>query len=80
MKAFVLASLWPAMILSAGESSPWKIDPQPALAQIAKLIQGYAKAKVLIEGHTDSKGPDSYNAKLSDRRDVSVKNWLANMV
>src|SRR6266404_4031870 len=32
MKAFVLALLWPAMILSAGESSSWKIDPQPALA------------------------------------------------
>jgi len=32
MKAFALALLWPAMILSAAESSPWKIDPQPALA------------------------------------------------
>jgi len=32
MKAFALALLWPAMILSAGESSPWKVDPQPALA------------------------------------------------
>jgi predicted GH43/DUF377 family glycosyl hydrolase len=32
MKAFALAVLWPAMILSAAESSPWKIDPRPALA------------------------------------------------
>ncbi|HWX16120.1 MAG TPA: hypothetical protein VNY07_05985 [Chthoniobacterales bacterium] len=32
MKAFALAVLWPAMILSAAESSPWKIDTQPALA------------------------------------------------
>jgi len=32
MKALALALLWPAMILSAPESSPWKIDPQPALA------------------------------------------------
>jgi hypothetical protein len=32
MKAFALALLWPATILSAAEPSPWKIDPQPALA------------------------------------------------
>jgi hypothetical protein len=32
MKAFALAVLWPAMILSAAESSPWNIDTQPALA------------------------------------------------
>ncbi len=31
MKIFALALLWPAMILSAAESSGWKIDPEPAL-------------------------------------------------
>jgi outer membrane protein OmpA-like peptidoglycan-associated protein len=50
---------------------------EPTLAQVAKIIQGYSKAKVLIEGHTDSKGAESYNAKLSDRRAVSVKTWFA---
>ncbi len=50
---------------------------ESTLAQVAKLIGSYAKAKVLIEGYTDSKGSDSYNAKLSDRRAVSVKNWFA---
>jgi predicted GH43/DUF377 family glycosyl hydrolase len=32
MKTFALALLWPVMILSAAELSPWKIDTQPALA------------------------------------------------
>jgi outer membrane protein OmpA-like peptidoglycan-associated protein len=50
---------------------------EPTLAQVAKMIQGYSKAKVLIEGHTDSKGVESYNEKLSDRRAVSVKTWFA---
>src|SRR5437588_7930457 len=50
---------------------------EPTLAQVVKMIQSHSKAKVLIEGHTDSKGSDSYNAKLSDRRAVSVKNWFA---
>src|SRR5437773_177900 len=47
------------------------------LAQVAKMITTYSKATVLIEGYTDAKGSDSYNAKLSDRRAVSVKNWFA---
>src|ERR1700730_10009870 len=32
MKAFALALRWPAKSLSAAESSPWSIAPQPALA------------------------------------------------
>ena len=50
---------------------------ESTLAQVAKMIGSYSKAQVLIEGFTDSKGSDSYNAKLSDRRAVSVKNWFA---
>lgn len=49
---------------------------EPTLAAIAKLIQGRKQPNVLIEGYTDSKGSDSYNAKLSGRRAVSVKNWF----
>ena len=29
-----------------------------------------------IEGHTDSKGNDAYNQKLSERRAASVKTWF----
>jgi outer membrane protein OmpA-like peptidoglycan-associated protein len=50
---------------------------ESTLAQVAKMIGSYAKAEVLIEGYTDAKGSDSYNAKLSDRRAVSVKNWFS---
>src|ERR1043166_1152834 len=50
---------------------------ESTLAQVARVIQSYPKSRTLIEGYTDSKGSDSYNAKLSDRRAVSVKNWLA---
>lgn len=31
---------------------------------------------VRIEGHTDAKGGDAYNQKLSERRAQSVKQWL----
>ena len=50
---------------------------ESTLAQVAKMIGSYSKAQVLIEGYTDAKGSGSYNAKLSDRRAVSVKNWFA---
>lgn len=31
---------------------------------------------VRIEGHTDAKGSESYNQKLSERRAAAVKQWL----
>jgi outer membrane protein OmpA-like peptidoglycan-associated protein len=51
-------------------------DALPTLQKVAEVIAGYAGAPVLIEGYTDSKGKDSYNLKLSDRRAASVKKWL----
>ena len=50
---------------------------ESTLAQVAQLIGSYAKARVLIEGYTDSKGSDSYNARLSDRRAIAVESWFA---
>jgi outer membrane protein OmpA-like peptidoglycan-associated protein len=50
---------------------------EPTLTEVVARIQKYPRAKVLIEGHTDSKGNQSYNLKLSERRAASVKTWLA---
>jgi outer membrane protein OmpA-like peptidoglycan-associated protein len=50
---------------------------QEALKQAAGLIRDKAKGAVRIEGHTDSKGSDAYNQKLSERRAAAVKTWLA---
>jgi outer membrane protein OmpA-like peptidoglycan-associated protein len=49
---------------------------QQALKQVATVIREKTKGAVRIEGHTDSKGSDSYNQKLSVGRANSVKNWL----
>jgi len=49
---------------------------QKTLHQAAGIIQGKAKGAVRIEGHTDSKGNDAYNQKLSERRAASVKAWF----
>jgi outer membrane protein OmpA-like peptidoglycan-associated protein len=49
---------------------------QKTLHQAAGIIQNKAKGAIRIEGHTDSKGNDSYNQKLSERRAASVKTWF----
>jgi outer membrane protein OmpA-like peptidoglycan-associated protein len=49
---------------------------EPTLAQVAALIRKYPNSTVLIEGHTDGKGSETYNLKLSEKRANSVKAWL----
>jgi outer membrane protein OmpA-like peptidoglycan-associated protein len=49
---------------------------QSALKQAASLITEKAKGTVRIEGHSDAKGADAYNQKLSERRAGAVKAWL----
>jgi outer membrane protein OmpA-like peptidoglycan-associated protein len=51
-------------------------DAHNALKQAAGIIREKAKGTVRVEGHTDAKGSDSYNQKLSDRRASSVNNWF----
>lgn len=50
---------------------------QAVLKQAAGIIRDKAKGQVRIEGHTDAKGSDAYNQKLSERRAVAVKTWFA---
>jgi outer membrane protein OmpA-like peptidoglycan-associated protein len=49
---------------------------QSALNQAAGLIRDKARGAVRVEGHTDAKGSDAYNQKLSERRAMAVKAWL----
>jgi outer membrane protein OmpA-like peptidoglycan-associated protein len=51
-------------------------DAQNALKQAADIVRDKAKGAVRVEGHTDGKGSESYNQKLSDRRANSVKDWF----
>ncbi len=51
---------------------------QEALKQAALIIREKAKGTVRVEGHTDGKGSDTYNQKLSERRAAAVKTWFTN--
>ena len=49
----------------------------PALANVAAVLGSYPRATATIDGHTDGKGADQYNQRLSERRADSVRRWLA---
>lgn len=46
------------------------------IGKVAAFMKKYPEAKGVIEGHTDNVGGYDYNMKLSERRAVSVRNYL----
>lgn len=52
---------------------------EQTLKQAADLIgEKAAHGTARVDGHTDAKGDDNYNQKLSERRANAVKDWLVN--
>ena len=48
----------------------------PVLESLAKAMAAGGKRSYIIEGHTDDRGGDALNQKLSEQRSASVKKWL----
>ena len=46
------------------------------LDRIAQIMIKYPDTSILVEGHTDSTGSETYNQQLSERRATNVKNLL----
>ncbi len=46
------------------------------LDKLAGIFQEYPQSIILVEGHTDSAGPEDYNWKLSQQRAESVTKYL----
>ena len=46
------------------------------LDKLAGIFKEYPNSNILVEGHTDSAGPDDYNMNLSKQRAESVTNYL----
>lgn len=47
------------------------------LDKLAGIFKEYPNSYILVEGHTDSAGPDDYNMKLSQQRAESVTTYLS---
>ena len=66
----------PADVLFDFDKAEIRPDASQALAQLATVIRAYPSGRVELGGHTDAKGDDTYNQKLSERRADAVKRWL----
>jgi outer membrane protein OmpA-like peptidoglycan-associated protein len=53
-----------------------KKEAEPSLQKLATVIRANPGATIAIDGHTDGRGADDYNLKLSQARAASVKQWL----
>ncbi len=64
----------------AFDSDELEADGYEQLARLAEALKSeeLAKSRILVEGHTDSKGGDSYNLSLSNRRAERIVKTLAN--
>ena len=51
-------------------------DARPVLENLASWLLKNKSAKILIEGHCDSRGTSEYNLALGDRRAKSTKDYL----
>lgn len=75
--ALVVRVELPADVLFDFDKADIRPDAATALAQLATIIAAYPNGRVELFGHTDSKGDDAYNQRLSERRAQSVASWLA---
>jgi len=55
-----------------------RTDAEKELNLILEAMKQYSALIIHIESHTDSRGSDRYNEKLSDRRANSTMKWLIN--
>ena len=60
------------------DSDVLRAQARENLTTFAKSLDKYPGTDVLIVGHTDDKGTDTYNQSLSSRRAAATSNYLAN--
>lgn len=56
-----------------------KEESKGQLERLATVLSKYEDTNILLEGHTDSTGPEDYNLDLSIRRAQAVANYLASL-
>lgn len=53
-----------------------RAEARPTLDRLTQLIEASADGKIAVEGHTDARGDDAYNKRLSEARANAVKAYL----
>ena len=52
-------------------------EAKTSLDKLVLVLNNYADTDIELQGHTDSRGSEAYNMALSERRAISVSDYLA---
>jgi outer membrane protein OmpA-like peptidoglycan-associated protein len=63
-------------ILFGFDRSDLSATAENNLGKLVEILKQYPDTDIEIQGHTDNKGADDYNLKLSERRASAVANFL----
>lgn len=66
-------------ILFTTASSTLSSEARTNIQKMAEILQKYPDTDILVEGHTDSDGSDSYNQTLSERRAQAVADYVTSL-
>ncbi|WP_455206803.1 OmpA family protein [Kaarinaea lacus] len=66
----------PSNITFDFDSYQLKPEFKPTLDSVVLVLNEFESTLITVEGHTDSKGSEAYNQKLSESRALSVSNYL----
>ena len=69
----------PGDVLFDFDKATIRADARATLDQLAELIKAQNAPNVAIEGHTDGKGDDAYNRRLSEARAMAVRDYLVSV-
>lgn len=72
-----LILLMPSDITFAVNQSDINPGFYETLNSVALVFQEFDKTTISVYGHADSTGPEDYNQRLSERRALSVSNYIA---
>nr|WP_295468623.1 OmpA family protein [Mesorhizobium sp.] len=71
-----LSLIMPSNITFATDQDQINSGFYPTLNAVATVLRKYNRTLVDVNGHTDSTGDDNHNYRLSERRALSVANYL----
>lgn len=74
--ANLLAVTFKSDVLFDTNSAALKAGSYDEMSRVSQVLNQYPETTIMIAGHTDSTGSETYNQQLAERRAAAVKNAL----